>query len=125
MQIAIYFMIYVIAPFAALRAIMTKYPTVISPSTATITMIYFLLLFTFSIITLYTKYSSIPTALSVIATIVYLQLLVSHIHLKISGAYISINMSTMLLLIYILLLLKMIVSIYSDTKQKHLSSTAD
>nr|AAZ32469.1 hypothetical protein [uncultured euryarchaeote Alv-FOS1] len=125
MQLAINFMIYIVLPFIGLRLLMLKYPELVGGTLAMITMIYFVTLFLFSVLAVYSRYSSVPTVLSVVTTIIYMQFALSHINFRMSGADISVNMSTMMLLLYILLSLKMLVSIYSDTKQKYLSPSND
>ncbi len=119
------FIIYVMLPYMAIRIVMEKYPGVISPHTAILTMAYFIALFVFSLLSIYSSYDSLPTILSVVTTMIYIQLVLSNISLKVQGAVLSINLSEMLMLLYILLSLKIVASIYSDVKQKYLSSTTD
>ena len=117
-----YFLIYILLPALFLHYAMMKYPNLISSTTALITMFYLFSLFVFSILQLYIKWKSVPTGLSVISTIVYLNFIFPQIKMNYMGANIVINLHNFLLIIYLLLILKIILSIYYDIKEKHLSS---
>ncbi len=124
-KVGFYFMLYVGMPFLALHFLILKYPTLENSSAPFISMIYFLSVFVFSTIGLYIKYTSIPTAISIAATIIYMDLVFSHIQLNIMGASITLQMGSFMMLLYLLLILKMGISIYADIKQKHLSASTD
>ncbi len=124
-HIAMNFMIYVILPFAGLRAVMMNYPGVVEPFMAEITMLYFLFLFVLASLSLYLRYPSLCTVISVAVSIVYINFALTSVRFFVDGAKISVNLSAMLLVLYILLSVKILVSVYSDVKQKHLSSSAD
>ncbi len=117
-----YFLIYILLPALFLHYAMMKYPNLISSTTALITMFYLFSLFVFSILQLYIKWKSVPTGLSVISTIVYLNFIFPQIKMNYMGVNIVINLHNFLLIIYLLLILKIILSIYYDIKEKHLSS---
>ncbi len=117
-----YFLIYIIFPALFLHFVMMKYPKLISSTTSLITMLYLFSLFVFSILQIYIKWKSIPTGLSVVSTILYLNFIFPEIKMNYMGANIVINLHDFLLIIYSLLTLKIILSIYYDIKEKHLSS---
>lgn len=117
----LYFLIYVGIPTVALHYITQKYPGLISNNAITITMLFLLTLFLSATVALYIRYTSIPTAISIIAAIIYLNILYSSMSFTVIGANISLKMQNLLLIIYALLTVKIILAIYSDLKQKHLS----
>ena len=122
--IGVYFLVYVALPAVVLHAIALKYPEIGESSIPLYTMIYLVLLFVSSSIGTYTRYSSIPTAISVVATIVYMNYVLSRMDLQVMGASITIEMRNMLLMIYALLALKIFLAVYADYKQKGLSPSA-
>ncbi len=122
---AIYFLIYIALPAGVLHLLAAKYPDIGNSGIPLITMLFLLILFVMSVLALYIKYTSIPTAISIGATIIYMNAVFSTMHINLMGANITIRMQTLLLLIYGLLILKIIIAIYSDVKQKSLSLSDD
>ncbi len=122
--IGLYFLIYVALPAVILHAIALKYPEIGNSNVPLYTMFYLIILFISSAIGVYTRYSSIPTAISVAATIIYMNYVLSRMSIQIMGASITIEMRNLLLIIYALLTLKIFLAVYADYKQKGLSPSA-
>ena len=116
-----YLLIYILLPALVLHYAMLKYPNVISSTTVLITMVYLFSLFVISILQLYTKWKSIPTGLSVMATILYINFIFPTIKMNYMGASIVISFQNLIMIMYFLLILKIVLSVYYDIKEKHLS----
>jgi len=124
-NVAVYFLIYLAIPAMILHYIELEYPGVVESFVVLITMLFLLILFVASSIALYVRYETIPTVIGVIATVIYSKYVFANVHLSIMGAVISVNFQNILTIIYALLVIKIILAVYSDMKQKHLSLKND
>ena len=124
-NVAVYFLIYLAIPAMILHYVELEYPGIVESSVVLITMLFLLILFVASSIALYVRYETIPTMIGVIATVIYSKYVFANVHMTIMGAVISVNFKNILTIIYALLAVKIILAIYSDMKQKHLSLKND
>ena len=115
------FVFYILLPALFLHAVMVKYPGIISQTSAFFTMLYFFIIFVLAISRLYTRWKSVPGVLSIITTMFYLNYLSSVLRIEYMGANIIINLRRFIFLLYLFLILKAILYIYYDVKEKHLS----
>ncbi|GEM_PF-5800657 len=120
-----YFIIYVALPAMILHYIQIKYPEIANSNAPLYTMLFLIIIFISSVAGLYIKHSSVSVAISVVATIVYMNTVLSQMHLQIMGANITIDLRTTLYAIYALLIVKILIALYEDLKQKDLSSSTD
>ncbi len=117
-HIIAYVAIYLLIPMYLLLLASDKYPEIITRSVLLTTLIYLVTLFILSVMQIFVRWKSIPSVGIFIATVFYMNLMLSNMKFKYQSAVITIDLGNLLFIIYILLSLRTALVIWDDLKNR-------
>ena len=118
LQITIYSILYLILPISLLLFAQKKYPAIVTWNLIIVSGIYLATIFSLSVVQIFMRWKSLPSIGIFIATVLYMNFVISDIRISYQRTVIHVNLSNTLILLYAILALKTVILIYGDLKKE-------